>query len=319
MTRLDQPHLRRVMQRASWSHAILVSIAFEHLRDERITHDEALEMAAIALLLAAVRREAQRLADETDQAANAVTVVSRMTAIQQAGQIIREVAPETLLVLPPVADGVRQLLAGITVRRSVLATFADDAVAMFAELLGVNLVTQPLHAAPRLAIGRMFGAGLADMGILTRRSVIIVRQSNYDTYRPVMTEMYRLNADWAFWEWRSSLDGRVCPACVALHGRIFPVSQAFRHAHIGCRCLPMMRRTDRPSGQTGEEWLRDQPEARQTAILGKRGAELFRQGEIGIADFLRLRRHPVYGSTWTNGGVGYAEQRAARRNERVNA
>ncbi len=320
MTRLDIPYLRMVMQQGAWSQAILAAVALEHLTDDgRIDKDEAMELAAMALLLATLRREATRLAAVTGQAATAVSAIARFEAIRHAGTIIREVLPNVGMVLPPTGDALRRMLQGIQLRTSVLNGYGDDAVRMFGDLLDANMTAgQPLQTAARHAIDDLFAPGFDDMGLMTRRSVIVVRQTNYDTFRPTMTEMYRVNVqDVGWWEWRSRLDGNVCAACVALHGRVFPVSRAFEHAHIGCRCMPILSTSPKPSGKTGDEWLREHSPERQRAILGVRGAELFTEGAVTVQDFLKLKRHSVYGSTWQSGGIGYAERRAERRRARA--
>src|SRR5690606_34169667 len=122
--RLDVPYLRQVMQQASWSHAILAAVALEHLTDDgRIDDDEALELAALALLLLAIRREAGRLALATGQAATAVTAIARFEGIQQARKIIAEVLPDKTLILPPPAPGIAQHLEAVAARRHALGAF----------------------------------------------------------------------------------------------------------------------------------------------------------------------------------------------------
>lgn len=41
------------------------------------------------------------------------------------------------------------------------------------------------------------------------------------------------------WEWRTSMDDRVCPICAPREGAEFPMAHPFDAAHPNCRCWPV--------------------------------------------------------------------------------
>lgn len=312
MLDLDLLYLQRVRVQASASNAFLIGLALATItEDGQVTQDEALQMAALIYLLSAIERHGEALGRVTMQSAVAVLPLAYREGGRQAAQIIGETFPGTSVSLPFRTLG--QLMAGNAIKTNVLAAFGTDAVELFKRKLATALETMGLRDAVTHSISDTFAAGNDVRGQMARRAMIVVRQSNFDTFRPAMTELYRLSLENGLWVWRARLDGNTCAACVALSGRVFPVSRPFEHAHTGCRCMPELIRDASQIGETGDDWLRAQPAAVQRGILGVKGAELYRAGAVQLRDFLRLQRHPVYGPTWRDGGVGWAEQKAARR------
>jgi SPP1 gp7 family putative phage head morphogenesis protein len=84
--------------------------------------------------------------------------------------------------------------------------------------------------------------------------------------------------------WIATLDGRTCPRCAVLHGRVFVAREARRPPlHPNCRCIlaPVVA-----AGTPGasvpvdfDAWLGEQPAAVQNEMLGRSRAEMFRGGE----------------------------------------
>jgi hypothetical protein len=110
--------------------------------------------------------------------------------------------------------------------------------------------------------------------------------------------------------WVATLDANTCTLCAALDGQRWPVGQGKRApAHWGCRCsrVPVIKSwtklglkglKDLPEGTrasmngqvpdtvTYGEWLKDQDQSVQEAVLGVKKAGLFRSGKLKINDFV---------------------------------
>ena len=311
MIHLDAPYLADVLERARQSRTTLLGIALAFaLDDGEISNEEALGLAALAYLLQQVEREGEALANVTGRAASSVVPLAYREGANQAAAIVRGIGASPIT---PFTTSLA-LAAQNALRTRVLGSYGADSVAVFKERLGDALTRVGLRSAVVEAIEHTFGADAGVDGQMTRRALIVVRQSNYDVYRSAMIETYRLSLDDAgYWVWRARLDGRSCAACVALSGRVFPLSRAFEHAHTGCRCMPQIIRHKADAGETGQDWLRRQSTDVQRQILGVRGAELFRAGDVELGDFVRLKKHPIFGPSYRSGGVAWAERKAARR------
>lgn len=85
-------------------------------------------------------------------------------------------------------------------------------------------------------------------------------------------------------EWSSILDSRTSPGCQDLSGKIFPLDKPHPKPprHIRCRSILIPRRndTDPPKHKPYREWLADQDANTQDEVLGKKRAQLFRDGKI---------------------------------------
>lgn len=317
MVRLDLPYLQRVLSTSATSYVVLAALIVSSLEDDEIDEEEAMRLAGILLLLEVVRREAMALANVTDQASAAVSAVARQAGIAEATSLLQTIrsAVTNAPIPPPTTPA---MLSEAALRVRILEAFGDDAVRLFDQAFRDNLKTMGLQTAARVALDYLFGPSttFANIGIMPHRSMLIIRQANYDTFRPAMVEMYRVPIwDVKWWQWKSRLDSSTCAACVALHGRVFPLNRDFEHAHIRCRCMPIVLSSRADAAPTGDAWLRLETPEVQDGILGKRGGELYRAGDVVVQDFLRLRRHPIYGPSYTNGGVAWAEGKARRRTQ----
>lgn len=92
------------------------------------------------------------------------------------------------------------------------------------------------------------------------------------------------------WRFSAVLDGRVSAVCASLHGKIFSLDDAgapFPPRHPHCRSTTMLvwkagaGRFDRAyyeGRETGEDWLKKQPEVIQREVLGAAGFRAFQRG-----------------------------------------
>lgn len=92
--------------------------------------------------------------------------------------------------------------------------------------------------------------------------------------------------------WLGILDSSICRRCASLHGRTFEFGEGpLPQLHPFCRCfiVPLIIGGGSVSGQSFDEWLRSQSADVQDEILGKRGGEMFRNGQVKFKDFIQFR------------------------------
>jgi len=115
------------------------------------------------------------------------------------------------------------------------------------------------------------------------------------------------------WMWTAALDSRTCAACLALHGKTFPVSESFMGSHPGCRCAPrpIVPGAGKPNIPDAQEFFAELDAGQQDAILGKKGGQAYRDGQVGLGDFVHLDRDPRWGDRYRQGSVKDAIRRAS--------
>ena len=161
---------------------------------------------------------------------------------------------------------------------------------------GIAVGDNPRRAAALMLDRR---GGVFDGG--RRRAETIARTEMLDAHRAAALAARKENANvLAGWEWQATLDVRTCPACLSMHGRIFPVDAAGPQGHQNCRCasLPVVKswrdlgfdmddpKSDMPDA---EEWFNSQPDKVQAAIMGPERLRRLRSGDL-LWDDLAVRR-----------------------------
>lgn len=109
--------------------------------------------------------------------------------------------------------------------------------------------------------------------------------------------IYEQNADVVVgWYWGSSLDRRTCPSCLSQHGQRFGLRQTLNDHHQGrCAPVPISEFQRDVRIETGEEWLRRQPDTVQREQLGPARWRAWRDGAISFSQMSAIREDEVYG------------------------
>lgn len=92
--------------------------------------------------------------------------------------------------------------------------------------------------------------------------------------------------------WVGILDSAICKQCAALYGKTFIFGDGpLPQLHPWCRCfvMPILDGAGPVGVNRFNDWLKSQNKSVQDSILGKRGAELFRQGKVKFRDFVQFR------------------------------
>lgn len=156
-------------------------------------------------------------------------------------------------------------------------------------------------------------AGNYKDGILnvTRRDAeSIVRTSVNHTVTEARDETYGANADLLDgWRFVATLDGRTTLLCASLDGQTFPLGEGPKPPrHFNCRSTtaPLLKSYKEmglkikslpegvresvdgsvPKKTTYGEWLKTKDASFQDEVLGPARGQLFREGKVGIADFI---------------------------------
>lgn len=91
-----------------------------------------------------------------------------------------------------------------------------------------------------------------------------------------------------------TLDGRICMACLALHGTRLEVGERVQDHHNGrCIGVPIVRGVERQV-MTGEAYWAALPDENQRALAGDAAYELIRSGRAELRDFVQRYDDPVY-------------------------
>lgn len=183
---------------------------------------------------------------------------------------------------------------------------AEQAAVMRQTLIrGIAVGDNPRTAA-RLMLDRL--GGVFDGG--RRRAETIARTEMLDAHRHAARAARMANADvLRGWEWLAALDHRTCPACLSMHGQVFPADQFGPEGHPNCRCTsipatlswrdlgfdidePESERTD------AEAWFWDQPEAAQVSIMGRERLNRLQSGDLAWADLAQRRENPDWRASY---------------------
>lgn len=92
--------------------------------------------------------------------------------------------------------------------------------------------------------------------------------------------------------WVGILDSAICKRCASLHNKRFMFPNGpLPQLHPWCRCfvMPIIRGHGPVSAGNFNDWLKSQSSKTQDRILGKRNAELFRQGRVKFKDFVQFK------------------------------
>jgi hypothetical protein len=139
-------------------------------------------------------------------------------------------------------------------------------------------------------------------------SLRTARTAQIYAYREATRANYAANSQVVRgWYWRSAqIPGRTCLSCLAMDdGTVHPVTETLNDHDNGlCYMLPCpvsykelgLDISDPVRNvQTGEQWFRSLPEAKQRAIMGKGKYEAWQEGKFEFKQLSRTQPHSVWG------------------------
>lgn len=123
----------------------------------------------------------------------------------------------------------------------------------------------------------------------------LMRTLQLESYRSATAINQQANIDILDGQIRvGTLDGRICMACLALHGSIVPAGERIRDHHNG-RCTAVSLVRGRPRDvQTGPAWFATLDERQQRDIAGHANYEALQAGRVQMQDFVQSYDDPVF-------------------------
>jgi len=168
-----------------------------------------------------------------------------------------------------------------------LPVAAETAAVIRGELLrGITVGSNPREAARR-----MVRAAEDKVNFGLSRALTISRTEMLDATRAAAQHVDERNSSVVTgWTWVAALTSRTCPACLSMHGRVFPVEEPGPLGHQQCRCarVPITKSwrdlgidlPDTPRAvPDAEAFFRGLPESKQVAILGPQRHEAWVRGD----------------------------------------
>lgn len=260
---------------------------------QRLTVDNPVMRALLADLDAALRQDARRIAE----AAPAL----QEGAVDAAGTLTRQLA------IPGVTD---ETLARVGIRwnipnpeavgravgyvqseawRDELSRYADNNLQVIRNqaLRGIIEGWSPLRTAREIR--------RTTQDLPQAQANTLMRTLQLTAYRDATAINQQANASILSYQIRvGTLDGRICMACLALHGTRLPIGERVNDHHNGrCVGVAQVRGFERQV-VTGEEWFNRLPESRQREIAGVGAYDLLRSGRAQLRDFVQTYSDPVY-------------------------
>lgn len=149
---------------------------------------------------------------------------------------------------------------------------------------------------------------------MAQTAIRTARTEPLRAYREASLGQYRQSGVVAGYLRLAAKSDRTCPACLFMDGEWFPLSVPFaEHVQGRCTPVPALDPNQAASWRTGQVWFAELDVQRQRAILGKKLHDLWRKGEIGLADVPRLHEDATWGNSWQVATLEQARAAARRR------
>jgi SPP1 gp7 family putative phage head morphogenesis protein len=145
--------------------------------------------------------------------------------------------------------------------------------------------------------GRLLGQVKHALGGLLGRIISTNRTETTTAYRSATHLVYETNSI-RKWQWAARIDRRPapCAACIALHGRIFTISEPFgTHPNCFCLALPLLDGVPPPITEAGSAWFARQDDATMRDILGPSKLRSYQEGTLTLDALVGYRVHETYG------------------------
>lgn len=155
---------------------------------------------------------------------------------------------------------------------------------------------------PRVTARRMVDRAEGKFNGGLSRALTIARTETLDAHRAAAAAGQEQHADVLVgWVWSTHLDARTCPACIAMSGREFPLTEPGPLGHPNCRCArtPVAKSWAELGFEDVEEpasvppdpqaWFEGLSEAEQRRILGPSRYAAWLAGEFPISEWAQRR------------------------------
>lgn len=162
----------------------------------------------------------------------------------------------------------------------------------------VENMTDILITNVALGIGPGETARLMTIGIegALSHALTVARTEQLRVYREASRQQYESSGAVLGYKRFASKDGNTCPLCLALDGEVYKTDELMSvHPNDRCVMIPIVRGVSELSWESGEDWLRKQPEAVQINTLGPGAQKLWKEGDIELIDLVNKTTHETWG------------------------
>ena len=151
-------------------------------------------------------------------------------------------------------------------------------------------------------------------------AMITARQASIGAYRAANLAEYQANSDvLSGWRWVCSYSIRTCAMCIAMDGTEHAADEQMV-SHLECRCSasPILADGAEQTRTTGSEWFAGQDAETQNTILGPLKGELYRSGDISLADLVKQGTDVTWGDWRAEKSVRDLVSEGSLSNRQVN-
>jgi hypothetical protein len=130
-----------------------------------------------------------------------------------------------------------------------------------------------------------------------QKALVISRSEQLRVYREVHRSQYEASGVVKGQKRLTAHDGRVCAACIADEGTVYPLTAILSdHPQGRCTAVPVVRDMPEVEWLSGEDWLRAQDEGTQRGILGGGRFEAWSEGKFELGDVVKHTHDDVWGA-----------------------
>lgn len=128
------------------------------------------------------------------------------------------------------------------------------------------------------------------------KALVIARTEQLRVYRQASAAQYQASGVVTGQKRLTAHDSRVCPACLADEGHVYPINVSIPdHPNGRCTGVPVVKGLPEVKWLGGEAWFKTQDEATQRAILGNGRYDAWKSGSVNFGQFTRLQHNDVWG------------------------
>jgi len=128
------------------------------------------------------------------------------------------------------------------------------------------------------------------------KALVIARTEQLRVYRQAAADQYTASGVVTGQKRLTAHDSRVCPACLADEGHVYPINMSIPdHPNGRCTGVPVVKGLPEVKWLGGEAWFKTQDEATQRAILGNGRYDAWRSKQVSFGQFTRLQHNETWG------------------------
>lgn len=178
---------------------------------------------------------------------------------------------------------------GTPLRTLLTATWPDAAEGLTQQLIrGVALGWNPRKTAKAMAQGNTRSLD---------RMMVISRSESLRVYRSANLASYRSSGVVSGYRRLAARSNRTCLSCLVRDGEFIDLKDEMDEHPAGrCTSVPIVIGVPEPTWQVGKDWLIEQPEKTQLAVMGKERLGLWKSGRYDLEEMIRV----IPNETWGN-------------------